>query len=194
MPSVLRSFVSKQPMSQLLKEGSHIVALTKYTECTSFDALKNMQVIGLKDELPAWCNPIPVLAIQVAGKNGVLTHRIHLEGERRFSELSDIELKSGKFVDVDGFACIKTKDGLARIKDEGRTASCENILNSLLWALQQVEDVNAIDVLDYAIANKTLFEVVVVKEPWDTGDQFRISRFKPFSNVVPEDDSDILEG
>lgn len=191
MPSVLSNFVSKQPVSQLLKEGSHIVALKAWTECTSFDALKNMQVVGVKEELPAWCNPIPVLAIQVANKDGVLVHRIHLEGERRTSELSDIELKSGKYEDVEGFACIRTKKGLERVKDESRTASCENILNNLLWALSQVEGVSATEILDSAIANKTLFEITVVKEPWTTGDQFRISRFKPFNNVVPEDDDEL---
>ena len=191
MPSVLSNFVSRQPMSQLLKEGTHIVALRAYTECTSFDVLKNMQVIGLKEELPAWCNPIPVLAIQVAGKDGVLTHRIHLEGERRTSELSDIELKSGKYEDVEGFACIRTKKGLERVKDESRTASCENILNSLLWALCQEEGISAQDILDNAIANKTMFEVTVVKEPWDTGDQFRISRFKPFTPITSEEDDEL---
>lgn len=191
MPSVLKSFVSRQPVSQLLKEGTHIVALRAYTECTSFDNLKNMQVVGLKEELPAWCNPVPVLAIQVAGKDGVLTHRIHLEGERRTSELSDVELQSGKYEDVEGFACIRTKKGLERVQDAGRTASCENILNSLLWALCQEEGKNAADILDDAIANKTMFEVTVVKEPWTTGDQFRISRFKPFTSAVPEDDDEL---
>lgn len=188
---ILSSYESKQPMSQLLKEGVHIVKLLKYTECTSFDELKGMKVIGQKETLPEWCNPIDVLAIEVANKNGVLVHRQHLAGAGRYSELTDKQLQSGLYEDIEGFACKKTKNGLERIDDPTRTATCLRILDHFLWALGQPEGTNALVCMDNAIADQTEFQITVVKEPWETGDQYRISKFERIGAVADKVSADL---
>jgi len=182
----LSNYESKQPVSQLLKEGVHRVWLSKFAECTSFDELKGMQISEQKENLPEWTNPIDVLAIQVVNKEGILVHRIHLGGVRRYSELSDKELQTGQFEDIEGFACKKTKNGLVRIEDPTRTASCMRILDHFLWALGEPEGTNALACIETAIAEKTLFDITVVKEAWETGDQYRISKF----TRIGGDDSD----
>lgn len=183
----LASYESKQPSSQLLKEGEHVVSLLDYLECTSFDEVKQSKVVGLKDDLPEWINPIDVLGIHVGNASGSLFHRLHLAGAMRFSELSDKQLQSGKFVDCEGFACEKTKKGLVRMEDPERTATCERILDHLLFAIGAEPGTNALEALDAAIANKEQFVIDVVCEPWETGDQYRISKFRRVGAVVKAD-------
>jgi hypothetical protein len=183
----LASYESKQPSSQLLKQGEHDVKLLGYTECTSFDEIKSLKVIGQKADLPSWINPVDVLAIWVGNATGSMTYRLHLEGCLRYSELSDKQLKSGQYQDEEGFACEITKKGLVRIEDPERTAVCESILDRFIWALGYPEGTNALEALDQAMASKSLFHINVVAEPWEDGDdQLRIKKFTRISEDAPK--------
>ena len=188
----LGTYESKQPSSQLLKPGEHNVNFLGYTECTSFDEIKALKVVGPKSDLPAWTNPVDVLAIWVGNKTGSMTYRLHLGGFLRYSELSDKQLKSGKYQDEEGFACEMTKNGLVRIEDPERTAVCDSILDRLIWALGYPEGTNALEALDQAVANKTLFHINVVAEPWEDGDdQLRIKKFSRIGDDAPKATSDL---
>ena len=183
----LASYESKQPSSQLLKQGEHDVKLLGYTECTSFDEIKSLKVVGQKSELPAWINPVEVLAIWVGNATGSMTYRLHLEGFLRYSELSDRQLKSGEFQDEEGFACKITKKGLVREEDTERTAVCDSILDKLIWALGYPIKTNALVALEGAMASKKEFHINVVAEPWEDGDdQLRIKKFTRISEDAPK--------
>jgi hypothetical protein len=184
----LSNYSSKQPSSQLLKEGEHDVRLISVIECTSFNQLKAMNIAGDKEKLPEWKNPTDQVAIMVGNSEGAITHRINLQGWKRYAELTDKELASGKFEDIKGFACEKTKKGLMRIEDADRTATCERILDHFIWALGYPEGTNAQDCVDNAIAEKKIFGVVIVAETWEESDaeQLRITKFVKKESEVKE--------
>lgn len=184
---ILASYESKQPSSQLLKPGEHDVVILGYTECTSNDELKALKVVGPKADLPSWINPVDCLAIWVGNKTGSMTARQYLGGFQRYSELSDKQLKSGNYEDVEGFACEITKKGLVRVEDPERTAVCFSIIDRLIWALGYPEGTNALVALDQAVANKTPMHVTIVAEPWEDGDdQLRIKKFTRISEDAPK--------
>jgi hypothetical protein len=184
----LTNYVSKQPTGGLLKEGTHVVNLAGVVECTSFDTISNLKVSGQKADLPAWINPIDVLAILAVNKNGSIFHRIHLGGAKRFNELTDKELQTGSYEEVQGFACKKTKLGLVRVEDEDRTSACMNILDHFIWSLGEPAGTPALTCIERAIANKTQFQITVIREPWETGDQYRISKFTRIEGAVDADE------
>lgn len=179
----LLNYRSKAPMFNSLGEGEHRVKLVKYMTSDSFTNYDGTT----KKDLPGHSTPCPQLIITVVAVNnsGALVHRVNLSAYRKFNELTEKELKSGKFSDIDGFACIADKSGkLQRIPDEEREQSCISILDQLFHALQLPEG-SGFDDLDTAIAGKTEFVVNVVNEPYDNRDQMRISKFKKVSAPVP---------
>lgn len=190
----LNAYVSKETESQLLKEGDHVVRLASVIECTSFDAIVGMKIAGEKKSLPRWINPTEEFAGLLVSEDGVLTFRQNMQGWKRFSELNDKELQSGKFEDVQGYACRITKDGLLRIEDPERTAVCERIVDYFLHALGAVPGTNAQEAIDNAIASKTLFKVHVIKEPWtdeisgEVRDQYRVNKWIPMTEQTVEED------
>jgi hypothetical protein len=174
--SKLADYQSKTPEFQKLPEGVQKVRLVSYKETDSFHNYDG----SLKNELPEWANPCEQLAITVvstSGKGG-LTHRLNMEGYVKFSELTTEEVKSGKFTDVNGYACAKNKSGkLVRIVDEGKTKTCENILDQAFAAIGMEEGSGVAD-LDTAIADKKEFDILVVNEPYEGADQLRIKSFR----------------
>jgi len=184
------NYRSKTPMFNSLGEGEHRVKLVKYMTSDSFTNYDGT----MKKDLPGHNTPCPQLIISVVAVNnsGALVHRVNLGAYRKFNELTEKELKTGKFSDIDGFACIADKSGkLQRIPDEEREQSCISILDQLFHALQLPEG-SGLDDLDTAIAGKTEFVVNVVNEPYDGRDQMRISKFKkapaPVQVVSMDDD------
>ena len=189
----LTSYVSKEPGSQLLKEGEHIVHLASVIECTSFDAIQGMKIIGPKPAKTPWINPTEEFAGLLVSDEGVLTFRQNMQGWKRYNEPNDLELQSGKFEDHLGFACLITPEGLVRIEDSERTAVCERIVDYFLFAIGAKAGTNAQEAIDTAIAQKTKFKVVVRKEPWTdsvTGeitDQYRVIKWSPMDEQPVEE-------
>ena len=183
--SKLSNYKSKAPEFQKLPEGAHGVRLVSYKETDSFHNYDG----SLKEKLPAYVNACEQLAITVvslSGKGG-MTHRLNLEGYPKFSELTDAEVQSGKFTDVNGYACAMNKatGKLERISDPIRTATCENILDQFFSAIGMKEG-SGIDALDTAIAEHYPMDIVVTNEPYDGADQFRITRFRKATVVTAE--------
>ncbi len=183
-----------KPEFVLLALGENIVYLSRYEQTSSFKKYDGSP----KDELPEWKDEGPQLAITVTageeGKNGALTHRLQMYGFVRFDELSDKQIKTGKYENIGGYACVKTKAGATvRIIDEERTQKCTNILMQFCNALQipvaTEDDESTIGPgLDKAIAEKTLFKATVVNEQYEGKDQYRLSKFKAMANVMVTDD------
>jgi hypothetical protein len=174
--SKLSNYQSKAPEFMKLSEGNHDVRLVSYKETDSFHNYDG----SLKAELPEYSNPCEQLAITlVAIKGGGITHRLNLEGYVKFSELTTKEIQSGKFSDVNGFACAinqKTKK-LERIVDENKTVTCMNIVDQF-FASTGLPVGSGINDLDTAIAEKMPLSITVVNDPYDGQDQLRIKSFR----------------
>jgi hypothetical protein len=189
----LTSYVAKEPVSQLLKEGEHIVRLASVIECTSFDAITGMKVSGQKPVLPPWINATEEFAGLLVSDEGVLTFRQNMQGWKRYSELNDLELQSGQFEDKQGFACLITPKGLLRIEDPERTAVCERIVDYFLHAIGSKAGDKANESIDKAITGKTKFKVSIKKEPWtdlssgEITEQYRVTKWSPLAEQLVED-------
>jgi hypothetical protein len=174
--SKLSNYQSKAPEFMKLSEGNHDVRLVSYKETDSFHNYDG----SLKAELPEYSNPCEQLAITlVAIKGGGITHRLNLEGYVKFSELTTKEIQSGKFSDVNGFACAinqKTKK-LERIVDENKTVTCMNIVDQF-FASVGLKEGSTLNDLNTAIAEKMPLSITVVNDPYDGQDQLRIKSFR----------------
>jgi hypothetical protein len=173
----LSNYKSKAPEFQKLGEGTFNVRLVTVKET---DSAHNYDGT-VKEKLPEYVDVTEQLAITVVsteGKGG-MTHRLNGEGYLRFSELTDEEVKSKKFVNINEYACAKNAQGkLERIPDEKKTAACDNIIDQFMAAIQMPEGSGLDDITDEAIAKRTEFQIVVVNDEWDGKDQFRIKAFK----------------
>lgn len=181
----LDSYQSKAPEFLKLDKGDHEVKLVSYKTTDSFHNYDG----SIKPNLPAYSNPTEQLVITVVsakGKGG-LTHRLNMDGYVRFNELTEKEVKSGKFVEIDEFACAKDpKTGaLIRISDEARTKTCEGILDQM-FAAMQIPVGEGIEALDECIHNNRVFVVNVTKEEYQGKDQLRIGSFKKVKIAVEE--------
>jgi hypothetical protein len=181
----LSDYKSKAPEFQKLSEGTHNVRLVAVKET---DSAHNYDG-SLKDPLPEYVDVTEQLAITVVsteGKGG-MTHRLNAEGFTKFSDLTDEEIKSKKFTNVNGYACAKNKQGkLERIPDDKKTAACDNIMDQFMAATGLPEGSSLSD-LDEAIQNRSEFAVVVVNDEYDGKDQYRIKSFKKATAEITAD-------
>lgn len=188
--SKLQNYVSKLVEFMKLPEGDNDVRLVSYHISDSFHNFDG----SLKAELPAYTNPAGQLIttwVSLTG-NGGLTVRNQDTGYVRYSELTDEQINSGKYTDVNGYACmIEKKSGkLVRIESEERTKVCENILDQLFTACGLPEG-SSVNDLDSVIANKTPVRVTVVNDPYEERDQLRISKFRKIADVPVAERSDM---
>lgn len=189
MSDFFKKFKVRKPEFALLAVGEQIVRLLRIEEMNSFQQYNGQP----KDELPEWQNATPQLAVTVVaaeeGKNGGLTHRFNGCGFDKYDELTEKQIKSGKYVNVGGYACYKDGDGdLVRQESEENTKACENIMNQFAAALQIEEDSDLYEGLEQAIADQTPFRVTVTNDPYDGKDQLRLNRFRSVAKVAVADD------
>ena len=170
------NYQSKPVVSNLLPVGEHRVRIIEAFETDSFTSHDKTR----KDKEFGWENPTDQFLIHVASveNKGSLIHRLQGQGWKKFDALTDEEIKSKKYQNIDGYACIKTKTGLARIEDEAKTLQCNRIFDRLMNAVGAPEG-SGIDVLDQAIADKTEFMVVIVNDEYEGKDSLKIASFKP---------------
>lgn len=176
------NYQSKAPEFQRLSEGTHNVRLVSIKETNS-----SLNYDGsLKEKLPEYVDTTEQLAITVVsteGKGG-MTHRLNAEGFVKFDELTDEEIRSKKFTNVNGYACAKNKAGkLQRVPDPKKTQACDNIMDQFMAATGLPEGSTLQD-LDTVIENKTEFQVVVVNDEHEGKDQYRIKSFKKAMSAV----------
>ena len=170
------SYQSKAPEFQKLGEGTHTVRLVSVKET---DSAHNYDGT-LKENLPEYTDATEQLAITVVsteGKGG-MTHRLNAEGFLRFADLTDEEIKSKKFTNVNEYACARNKaNKLVRIPSEKKTAQCDNIMDQFMASTGLPEGSTIAD-LDDVIQSRAEFQVVVVNDEYDGKDQYRIKSFK----------------
>ena len=130
-----RRLVSARPEFAQLPVGTHLVKIANVIESDSFTQYNGAP----KEKSYGWANPCPQLIVTLVsatrGVIGGITHRFNLEAYKKFDKLTESQVKSGKFHDIRGYACVKDKKGdfLRIIDDEGLRA-CDNILNQALYA------------------------------------------------------------
>jgi len=180
-----KDFKVAKPEFQLLPEGEQVVRLLRVELLNSFQQYNGTA----KDELPQWENATPQLAVTVVaseeGKNGGMTHRFNGCGYRKYDELTKAEKDSGKYEDIDGYACYTDDEGdMIREEDPDRTEKCANIINQFASALQIEEGEDLMPALNRAIEDQVAFRVTVVNEPYEGKDQFRLTRFRALATVT----------
>ena len=180
------NFVSKAVSGNILPVGEHRVRLAQAFETDSF---RNSDG-SLKADLPSWKTPtdqLYMLCVSVEGK-GSIGHRLQGKAWRKFDQLTDAEIASKKFINVDGYACVKAKDGsVDRIPDEKGLEACSRIFDRFMNAVGLPEG-STIEDLDGVIADKTEFLIVVVNDEYEGKDQYRIKSFKPAQAVIVTND------
>ena len=175
------SYSSKAVVTNLLPVGEHRVKIIQGMEIDSFTSHNGDK----KEKEYPWENPTDqylIHVVSVEGK-GSLIHRLQGQGLKKFQDLTDEEIKSKKFTNLEGYACIKTKTGYARVEDSAKTAQCDRIFDRFMNALGAPEG-SGLDFVDQAIADKTEFMIIVTSDEYDGKDQRRISGFKPVSAEV----------
>lgn len=187
----LRSYVAKE-VSRLLKIGQNIVSLLSTIDCTSFDEVKlidgELKVVGRKDKQFEWLTPTPQICLLIVGENGSLVHRMSEEGYVAWTDLTPEEQASGKYVEVQGYACKQTKKGLDRIVSPTKTATCANMISKFLFAVNgQAGDVD----IDACIATKKQFIAVVARDQYQGEEHLIVSEFKPLVKASTNAPSDL---
>ncbi len=189
MKDFFRTFKVSKPEFVTLKEGEQVVRIIRAEVLTSFQNYNGSP----KEDSKEWANATPQLAITVVaaedGKSGGLTHRFNGCGYRKYNELSEKELASGKYEDIEGYACYKDKEGdVVREESDDNTKACENILNQFAMAMQFPEGSDLMDSIEEAIQAKAAVKVTVINEPYNEKDQFSLSRFKAVGELVQAGD------
>jgi hypothetical protein len=188
----LLSYVAKE-VSRLLKIGKNAVSLSSTVECTSFQDVKlvdgKLSVVGMKDKEFPWITPTPQIAVHFVADSGSHVHRFSEKGYAKWNDLSVEEQESGKFSEEEGYACKMTKKGLDRIESPKATATCTENIEKFLFALNKGR-AGDVDV-DSAIANKNVFIVEIVNDPYK-GKNYLVANSFSAIKTVAGDESDEL--
>jgi len=176
------SYASRAVISNLLPAGEHRVKVIQGMEIDSFTSHDGTK----KDKEFPWVSPTDQFLIHVVSveNKGSLIHRLQGQGWKKFADLTDEEIKSKRFTNLEDYACVKGKLGMERIEDAGKTAQCDRIMDRFMNAIG-AEEGSGLDAVDKAIADKTEFMIVVVNDEYEGKDQLKISSFKPAPKEVP---------
>jgi hypothetical protein len=102
----------------------------------------------------------------------------------RYSELTKKQLESGKYQDVEGYACLTDKKGnVLRVEDPERTKSCHNILSQLFNSLGLPEG-SGIDALENAVEQGTELLIDVKAEEYEGKTQLRVAKTRKATAAV----------
>lgn len=165
----IKDFVVTKPEFTSLGKGNVIVRIGRFELLTSFDA----DFRGTpKQNMPKWNDSTAQVAITFTSaepeKPGAITHRFNTRGFVRMDDLTEDQLaalkkKYGEVAEDQGYLLVKKDGQLVRAKDEARTKSALNILNSLMYAIGCPEG-SGINALKKAREEGSLVGIEVVGE------------------------------
>ena len=177
-----------EPTYRNLGSGMHLVKMTLAEETNSFVNFDGT----LKAKLPKWSDPTPQIVCRFAGEDGSIFHRFNGAGYRRFDELSEEEIKSGKYSNVDGYACTTKNGKFYRVQDPDRTEQAISILSQALMAFGVNPDTDIIEAFEQVIADSTEINIRIEAEVYNGKDQYEVTQFWPAtSNVASADEGDL---
>lgn len=178
----LADFRSSPP--ELLKAGDNLVRLSTYKIIDSFHDFNG----ALKAERPKYVTSTEQLVVTLVATQyrGALTHRFNMDGYVRYAELTPEEKESGKFMDINDFACaVDPETGqIVRIPDEKREATCVSLLNNFFNACL-LPPGSKIDDLEGVMANKTEFIAHVELDEYQGKTRPKVRTFRKASALVP---------
>jgi hypothetical protein len=187
----IKSYVSKEPESRLLKDGESVVALRSCLECTSADEVRYQEgqliIAGQKPVKKLWATPTSQIAILVGNADGVLLHRLN-EGSHLHWDAPEFTAEmrnSGLYTEVEGYVCSMQNGKLDRIPNPKGLETCDRIISGFLHAITDRDGVPGDVAVDEAIAGKKLFTVVVKSEVWNGTIQKSISGFRRLKDSTP---------
>lgn len=185
MNGIFGEFKSSKPAFQALPAGEQTVALVAVQEV---DSLHNPDGTEKAEEKrKGWADATPQVLITVIGitNKGGMSHRLNGLGYKRFDELTDKQLSSGKYINVEGYACIKdAKQNIVRIKDDARTEQCKSILNEVFNALQ-IPEGSGMEALAEAAAERRQMQVNVAADEYDGKTNFKLKKFRKPAVAAP---------
>ena len=169
------NFVSTATQVNLLKAGKNqSVKISRYQMTDSrhnFDGTD-------KENLPEYEDGTPQLAVVFVSTtgDGVITHRYNGQGFKKYADLPAKDIQSGRFLDIDGYACTRDKKGnVVRIEDEQKTEACKSILSGLFNSLGLPVG-SGMDGLDRAVQDGYELAIDVVSEDYEGKEQLRVKR------------------
>lgn len=189
MNGIFGNFKSEKPSFTQLPEGKLSLKLVAVILLNSF--LNHDGTEKPADKRKGWADPTPQLAITVISNDplikGGMTHRLNGLGYKTYDSLTKKQLESGKFQNIEGYACQVDKDkNIVRIVDEAKTEQCKNILNELFGALG-LEEGSGVTELVAAAKVQTPFVATVVKDIYNEKENYKLTKYRKMRVAISED-------
>lgn len=194
MNGIFGNFKSERPNFTQLPEGKMNLRLVAVILLNSF--LNHDGTEKPADKRKGWADPTPQLAITVIGEfmnkdgkpiKGGMTHRLNGLGYKTYDTLTKKQIESGKFQNIETYACQTDKDGnIVRIVDETKTEQCRNILNELFAALG-LPDGSGVDKLEEAAKATKEFTATIVKDIYQDKENYKLTKYRKVRVAVSED-------
>lgn len=142
-----------------------------------------------KENLPDYADATEQLACVFISEEGQgsIVHRYNGAGYVKFAELSEKQKQSGKFTEIDGYACIKKGQDFVRIEDEEKTKACANIMSQMFDAFG-LEAGSGMEDLNTVIEERRVALITVSKEIWNEKEQYRVARLRKARKVMAQDE------
>ena len=179
--SFFSSFKSTAPEYSKVPEGLHTFVIAQIV--WGLDSRHNWDS-SEKEDLPEYKDACDQIGLLLKSDKGFIPMRMNGCGYTRFDELTADQKKSGKFIDIDGFAV--HADTMERDISDDRTEKARNIMLQLFRALNMPEgsDLNA---LDTAVEDQLPFQAKVTYEnSSEYGEQVKVNGFKKVKGEQPE--------
>lgn len=182
----------------VLGEGKHIVRLIAFMMLNSNSIIQGMKIVG--EKIREWVNAGDQYAMLYGNEHGSILHRYNETPWLRWTDLSLAQQESGKYEDIGGFAVETVNGKKYRLPDVGtaenpstRKQACTNIIENMLYGISAgaPEGADGETLVDFAIKNKTLFEIDVVRVPWEDPEtqtenpQFKVKSVKRLVAETP---------
>ena len=189
MNGIFGGFKSEKPSFTQLPEGKLSLKLVAVILLNSF--LNHDGTEKPADKRKGWADSTPQLAITVISADpaikGGMTHRLNGLGYKTYDMLTKKQLESGKFQNIEGYACITDKDGnIVRVVDEAKTEQCKNILNELFSALGLPEG-SGVEELKAAAGVQAEFVATVVKDVYQDKENYKLTKYRKVRVAQTED-------
>lgn len=140
----------------------------------------------VKEREPKYADATPQLIcvfVSAEGKGGIV-HRYNGAGYYKFAELTEKQIQAANIINVDGYACVKKKEGYIRIEHPEKTKACRDILSNMFNAFGLPEG-SGLPSLDIAIQEQRIALLSTVAEEYNDRTQIKVQRLKkPASYVI----------
>lgn len=179
-----RELTSASPVSDVLKEGYHIVHLISAVDCDSFSEIKTetidgkrqLIVSGKKNKSFPWASPTLEIGIHIGNDQGTIVTRLRDMVQSAWKKPKNYPdlCNNPEYTEQKGYLLTMVNGKLDRVEDQNGIEKCQRMLKTFAFAITDGQpNVLVNDAIDQAIAKKTEFVIKIVKDPYvdqETGD------------------------